>query len=76
MRPFRRAVEAILSHHEPYPGCAADAVGRILLSNKAFQAMWPGGGELSPEDTVAGIASFGARHALVKRKTALGKGVV
>jgi len=50
--PFRMAVETILQRHDPYPGCAFDALGRILKTNAGFRALSPGLEELTPEQSV------------------------
>jgi transcriptional regulator with XRE-family HTH domain len=52
MRPFRIAVEAILEHHEPYPGCAIDGLGQVQRTNTAFRALWPGAEDASPEQAI------------------------
>lgn len=66
MRPYREAVEAILRHHEPYPGCVADALGRILMSNKAFRALWPGGGDQTPEENVDAFFAPGGMNTVIE----------
>lgn len=52
MRPFRQAIEAMLTHHEPYPACAADMLGHILMANQTYHALWPGVPDWTPEESV------------------------
>ncbi|MEO1203602.1 MAG: helix-turn-helix domain-containing protein, partial [Pseudomonadota bacterium] len=49
--PHRRAIEAILERHDPYPGCGLDPLGRVLLSNTGFRALWSGFENLTPEQS-------------------------
>ncbi|MEP4769007.1 MAG: helix-turn-helix domain-containing protein [Roseibium sp.] len=52
IKPYRAAIEAILDKHDPFPACALDCVGNILMANKAFAAFTPGTAHLSPEDRI------------------------
>ncbi|MFY0679313.1 MAG: helix-turn-helix domain-containing protein [Thalassovita sp.] len=50
--PYRGAIEAILEKHNPFPACAMDSVGQILLANKAFVAYSPDALTRTPEETI------------------------
>lgn len=52
MQPFRRAVEAILERHSPYPACAIDTLGRHQMTNPAFRAFFPGIEKMTPEQAI------------------------
>ncbi len=52
LRPYRLAVEALLDRHDPYPACALDPLGRVVLVNRAARALWPGIMDLTPEQSV------------------------
>lgn len=56
--PYRRAVKTILEHHDPYPGCAFDSLGRVLMCNKTFRAFSPDIEKMTPEESID--AFFGA----------------
>ena len=50
--PFIETIRVILEKHDPFPGCAMDPVGRIILANKSFVAFSPTSIEKSPEERV------------------------
>lgn len=52
LRPFRRAIDAILERHSPYPGCALDLFGEVKIANDACRALWPGLDQRSAEEGV------------------------
>ncbi|MEM7157125.1 MAG: helix-turn-helix domain-containing protein [Myxococcota bacterium] len=52
LRPFKTAVEAILEHHHPYPGCALDGLGTVKMTNACFRALMPGAEDKSPEQSI------------------------
>lgn len=47
--PFRDVIAAMLTKHNPYPACAMNSIGDILMTNKAFTAFSPGIAETTPE---------------------------
>jgi transcriptional regulator with XRE-family HTH domain len=49
LQPYRQAIRMILEGHEPFPGSALDARGRVLLANASHRRMLPGAEDLSPE---------------------------
>jgi len=59
LRPFLGAVRAVLDHHDPYPGCALDALGQVKMSNAGFRAFMPGAEELTPEEAMDGFLAPG-----------------
>ncbi|GHA00286.1 transcriptional regulator [Arenicella chitinivorans] len=57
-------VEAVLTSHDPYPACAVDTRAQILFENTAFQRLFPGMSQRSPEQS---IDDFFASTAIRKR---------
>lgn len=55
IKPYRTAIEAILEKHNPYPACAMDALGTILLANDAFKAFSPTALAQTPEQSIDGF---------------------
>jgi transcriptional regulator with XRE-family HTH domain len=66
MRPFRVAVEAILLHHEPYPACAIDGLGRVQLTNAGFRALWPGAEHATPEQAIDAFFGPGPMREMIE----------
>ncbi len=66
MRPFRMAVEAVLRRHEPYPGCAADGLGRVQMTNAGFRALWPMSAQTSPEESIDAFFGPGPMRELIE----------
>lgn len=52
LRPFRMAIDAILGRHDPFPGSALDALGRVVMTNRASRAFFPGLEALTPEQSI------------------------
>ncbi|MBL1420065.1 MAG: helix-turn-helix domain-containing protein [Alphaproteobacteria bacterium] len=52
IKPFRMAMEAILDEHNPYPACAMDSVGNILMVNDGMRAFVPNIEHSTPEQSV------------------------
>lgn len=52
IEPYRAALVAVLEKHDPYPGCAMNSAGDILLANDAFKAFAPNSMTTSPEERV------------------------
>lgn len=65
MRPFRMAVEAILKRHEPYPGCAIDALGQVRMTNAGNRALFPGAETLTPEQALDAFFAPGPMREMV-----------
>ncbi len=51
-RLLTNAVKALLASHAPYPACAVDTRAQILFENSAFQRLFPGMSERSPEQSI------------------------
>jgi transcriptional regulator with XRE-family HTH domain len=66
LAPFRRAVEAVLERHQPYPGCAMDGLGRVHLANRTFATLWPGLDGVSPEDAVEAFFGPGPMREVIE----------
>ena len=65
-RPFRRAIRAILDRHDPFPACAMDPLGTIVMTNAGFRAFSPGLEKLTPEQSIDAFFGPGpARDAIV-----------
>ena len=52
VEPFRAAMFAVLSKHEPFPGCAFNSVGEVVLANEAFKRFAPDALTTSPEERI------------------------
>jgi transcriptional regulator with XRE-family HTH domain len=52
IEPYRAAIEAVLENHNPYPGCAMNGAGDILLANKGYKDFAPTALTSTPEERV------------------------
>lgn len=52
LKEYRSAIQMVLDRHNPYPGCAMDRLGRIVLANQTFRRFSPGLMEKSAEELV------------------------
>lgn len=52
MRPFAATIRTILDNHDPFPGSASDALGRIHMTNAAHRRVFPGAAERTPEQAI------------------------
>lgn len=52
IEPYRAAIEAVLDKHSPYPGCAMNGAGDILLANEGYRAFAPTSLTTTPEERV------------------------
>ena len=66
LAPFRRAVEAVLEAHEPYPACALDGLGRVHRANRSFSALWPGLEGVEPEAAVEAFFGPGPMRQIIE----------
>jgi hypothetical protein len=52
MRPYATAIRAILDQHDPYPGLALDASGKVHMTNTAYDRLNPHAMERTPEENL------------------------
>ena len=52
LRTFRSNIAALLEGHDPFPGSAVDARGKIHMANQAFLRFAPNADELSAEEII------------------------
>ncbi|MEP3478723.1 MAG: helix-turn-helix transcriptional regulator [Fuerstiella sp.] len=64
--PFHRAIEQILKQHEPYPGCAFDSLGRVILCNEAQRRFVPGCEIQTPEESIDAWFGPGANRDFIQ----------
>ncbi len=51
-QPYRMAIETILQRHDPYPACAMNLLGKVLMANATFRAFSPGFEDMTPEQSL------------------------
>ena len=62
LEPYRRAVEAVLDRHEPYPACVLDRWGAVVLANRSCQRLNPGIEDLSAEEVIDAVLGPGPQR--------------
>ncbi|MFK7988793.1 MAG: helix-turn-helix domain-containing protein [Sandaracinaceae bacterium] len=66
LEPFRGAVKSILDRHDPYPAVAVGTLGRVVMSNRASRALFPGMEGQSPEELIDGFLGDGPQRNAVE----------
>lgn len=69
--PYQRAMKSILNRHDPYPACAFNPLGKILMCNKSFEKLCPGLIDMTPEALIDAFYNDGQTRNMIANWTEL-----